>query len=129
SLEAMRAARELMQRVNPEGSGDGGVSFEGFWQWLTMDAEFDPELMFIVADEARSVVGLCHCWSGAFIKDLAVDPQVRGRGLGAALLTLALAEFARRGAAAVDLKTEIGNDKAQSLYRRLGFVEVERAEG
>ena len=125
--ETMRAAHELMQRVYPEGPNDNGISFDGFWEWLTTDSEFDPGLIFIAASDG-DVVGLCHCWSVPFIKDLAVDPTFRRRGLGTALLTLALQTFRDRGSASVDLKTEPGNHEAQSLYRRLGFVEVERVD-
>lgn len=114
-----------MRRSYPGGLGDNGISFDGFWQWLTTDAEFDPALIFI-AEADSDVVGLCHCWTGNFIKDLVVDAAWRRRGLGAALLTMALEAFAARGAASVDLKTDVDNLTAQSLYKRLGFEIVER---
>jgi len=119
--------RELMKRVYTDGLGDGGISFEGFWNWLTTDPEYDPDLMF-VATAGGTVVGFCHCWSGSFVKDLVVAPEFRGQGIGGALLTLALQEFSRRGAPSVDLKTDVQNVQAQSLYRRLGFVVVERTD-
>lgn len=121
-------SRELMRRVYPGGLGDRGISFEGFWDWLTNDPEYDPALMF-VATQDGVVVGFCHCWSVPFVKDLVVAPELRRRGLGSALLTLALEAFARRSAVSVDLKTDIENETAQSLYRRLGFVIVERVDG
>jgi GNAT superfamily N-acetyltransferase len=123
--ETAMAGREVMRRAYDGDLGDRGISFEGFWQWLTTDAEFDPELIFIAEAEGE-VVGLCHCWTSNFVKDLVVEDAFRRRGLGAALLTLALEEFARRGAPSVDLKTGVGNVGAQSLYRRLGFEVVER---
>lgn len=116
-------SRELMKRVYPDGLGDGGISFEGFWMWLTTDAEFDPDLMFI-ATYGGAVAGFCHCWTSSFIKDVVVGPEHRRRGLGAALITHALLAFVGRGASFVDLKTEVDNIQAQSLYRRLGFVVV-----
>jgi len=121
-------SRELMKRVYADGLNDGGISFDGFWEWLTTDPEYDPTLMF-VATIGEMVVGFCHCWSVPFVKDLVVDPQFRRRGLGSALLTLAMAAFAARGATSIDLKTDIENETAQSLYRRLGFVIVERVGG
>ena len=127
SKETTNAARELMKRVYPEGLNDGGISFEGFWTWLTTDAEFDRDLMFFAARHGV-VVGLCHCWRDNFVKDLAVDPSFRKSGLGSALLTTALLAYRGRKAASVDLKTDIGNATAQSLYRRLGFVIVERVD-
>ena len=120
-------SRELMMRVYPDGLNDGGISFEGFWTWLTNEPEYDPALMF-VACQNGIVVGFCHCWRDDFVKDLVVAPEFRRRGLGSALLTLALETFARRGATSVDLKTDVDNDKAQSLYRRLGFAIIERVD-
>ncbi len=116
-------ARELLRRVYPEGLNDGGISFEGFWDWLTHDPGYDPELMFVASSNGMTV-GFCHCWRAAYVKNLAVDARFRHRGIGAALLTLAIEEFARRGATSVDLETEPDNQVAQSLYRRLGFVVV-----
>jgi ribosomal protein S18 acetylase RimI-like enzyme len=125
--ETAKEGRELMKRVYLEGLGDGGISFEGFWHWLTTDPEYDRGLMFVAA-AGGPIVGWCHCWSGSFVKDLIVAPEFRGQGIGGALLTRALQEFSRRGAPSVDLKTAVENVEAQSLYRRLGFVVVERAE-
>ena len=64
-------SRELMMRVYPDGLNDGGISFEGFWTWLTNEPEYDPALMF-VACQNGIVVGFCHCWRDDFVKDLVV---------------------------------------------------------
>ena len=67
-------------------------------------------------------------WRTGFLKDLAVREAERGRGLGAALVQQGLAEFARRGVAAVELKVDAANPTgAVRLYERLGFV-LERRE-
>ena len=55
---------------------------------------------------------------------LAVLPAVQGRGIGGGLLAVALAEAARRGAAAVLLEVAPGNGAARTLYARAGFGEV-----
>ena len=102
------------------------LNVEAF-QALESDSEYDPSLCF-VAVGAGKVVGFCHGWRMPFIKDLVVAPAWRGRGLARALVTLALETFKARGAASVDLKTDIDNEKAQSLYRRLRFVVVERVD-
>jgi ribosomal protein S18 acetylase RimI-like enzyme len=125
TVEAARASRELMNRVYEEGLGDDGITFDGWWQWLTTDADYDETLMYVAAQDGV-VVGFCHCWRRSFIKDLVVDAAVRRRGLGTALLTLALTDFARLGSTYVDLKTDVDNVTAQSLYQRLGFEIVER---
>jgi ribosomal protein S18 acetylase RimI-like enzyme len=118
-----RATRELMNRVYAQGFGDQR-SYEDWWPWLSGDSEYDRSLVFVaVADSG--VVGVCQCWTGAFIKDVVVDPAMQGQGIGAALVTLALQAFAARNAPHVDLKTDVANAKAQSLYRRLRFEVVE----
>ena len=118
------ACRQLMNAVYAEGYGDQRP-FEEWWQWLIADADYDPQLCY-VALEGDKVVGFCHSWAGPFIKDLVVAANWRRRGLGASLLTTALATYAKRGAPFVDLKTDVENTKAQSLYRRLGFAIVEQ---
>jgi len=123
-----RECCELMNRVYGTSQGNAPAPFESWWASLIADSEYDPALMF-VATANGAVVGFCHCWTVPFIKDLVVDPQFQRRGLGTALLTSALNAFASRSAASVDLKTDIENDNAQSLYKRLGFVIVERVEG
>lgn len=123
-----RACCELMNRVYGTSYGNAPETFENWWANLTADAEYDPGLMF-VATANNAVVGFCHCWSVPFVKDLVVAPEFQRRGLGGALLTQALEAFAERGALSVDLKTDIENVKAQSLYRRLGFAIIERVGG
>lgn len=46
----------------------------------------------------------------------------RGGGTGAALLTHAMAEARRAGAAAMFLETEAPNERARRFYRRHGFT-------
>ncbi len=48
------------------------------------------------------------------------------RGLAVSLLTKSLVACKKLEAPSVDLKTDVDNVIAQSLYRRLGFEVVER---
>lgn len=60
----------------------------------------------------------------ADVQNIAVIPQLRGRGLGSTLLE-ALHEIAsRRGAQEVLLEVRESNETAQSLYRRFGYAEI-----
>lgn len=123
-IETARLCRDLMNRVYRGGFGDPW-QFDEWWTWVTTDADYSADLMYVSMSDG-AVVGFCHCWTGAFIKDIVVDPAVRGRGVAGALLTMALLACQALEAPYVDLKTDVDNVKAQSVYRRLGFEVVER---
>ena len=57
----------------------------------------------------------------AWIEDVVVDNQARGKGVGDALNRAALAEAERRGAKTVDLTSRPSRGVANRLYQRLGF--------
>jgi ribosomal protein S18 acetylase RimI-like enzyme len=69
----------------------------------------------------------------AWIEDVVVDQDARGRGVGAALNQAAIGLADERGARTVDLTSRPSREAANRLYRRLGFVErdshVYRFEG
>ena len=119
-----QSCRELLNRVYAEGFGDV-VPYQSWWSRLSADPEYDPALSFVAMADAE-IVGFCQCWTEPFIKDIAVDARWRGRSIGGGLLTVALQTYAASGAAFVDLKTDVDNHAAQSLYQRLGFTIVER---
>ena len=60
----------------------------------------------------------CKAW----IDDVVVDGDARGRGVGEALSRAALDEARRRGAKEVDLTSRPTREAANRLYQRLGFV-------
>ena len=57
----------------------------------------------------------------AWIEDVVVDNQARGKGVCDALNRAALAEAERRGAKTVDLTSRPSREAANRLYQRLGF--------
>lgn len=57
----------------------------------------------------------------AWLEDLVVVPEWRGRGLGKILMKAALAEAKRRGWKRVSLLTDEANLPAQAFYRKHGF--------
>jgi ribosomal protein S18 acetylase RimI-like enzyme len=57
----------------------------------------------------------------AWIEDVVVDDEARGRGVGAALSRHALTMAAEAGATTVDLTSRPSREAANRLYRRLGF--------
>lgn len=58
----------------------------------------------------------------AWLEDLVVDPAERGRGIGTALVDLALKTARKHGCRRISLLTDGDNAKAQALYRRKGFT-------
>ena len=59
---------------------------------------------------------------------VSVAPEAQGRGLGAALVTVALRSFREQGLASATLSVTVANERAHRLYELLGF-RVQRAFG
>jgi ribosomal-protein-alanine N-acetyltransferase len=76
----------------------------------------------LAGDELVGYAGLCDYPDEAWVQTLAVAPSQQGRGLGDRLLTELLDEAARRRQRVVSLEVRAGNDVAQRLYERHGFV-------
>jgi ribosomal protein S18 acetylase RimI-like enzyme len=103
---------------------DRGVPGYGdWWAGLSSDSEFDPKLCFLVFGGAM-LAGAALCWTSAFLKDLAVHPDVRRVGLGENLLRQVFRTFRAKGALAVDLKVQAANARAIRLYERAGMYRV-----
>jgi GNAT superfamily N-acetyltransferase len=59
----------------------------------------------------------------ASFEDLVVLPGYRGKGAGGALLRHVIAEAKKQGVLRLTLLTDQQNKRAQTLYRKLGFVD------
>lgn len=106
--------------------GGGRVPALDVWQQrFETDPEYDPTLCFIALD-AQGIVGVCQCWTSAYIKNLVVHPRAQGRGLGRALLLNAFKVFQLRREGYVDLKVLEDNVRAQRLYASAGMHVVRR---
>jgi ribosomal-protein-alanine N-acetyltransferase len=110
------------------------VAFSDPWSADSFsDALVHPAMYFACARSDDDIVaGYVVAWFVADegeIANLAVDPAGWGMGVGKALLDAALAEGARRGAAAVYLEVRDSNERARRLYRSRGFHEVGRRRG
>ncbi|GAB3037132.1 ribosomal protein S18-alanine N-acetyltransferase [Natronobiforma cellulositropha] len=76
---------------------------------------------YVVADVTRSYGrGLGH------VKDVAVHPDRRGRGVGSLLLARALFVLTLDGATSVKLEVRESNHRAQRLYESFGFETLRR---
>ena len=92
----------------------------------------DPDAVLLVAEQDGQVVGYAyagiegHDWMSlrgpaGVLHDLLVDPDHRGKGVGAMLLQAMLARLQERGASQVVLSTAERNEGAQRLFARAGF--------
>ena len=61
----------------------------------------------------------------AWIEDVVVDAEARGKGIGEALNKFAISEAIHHGATTVDLTSRPSREAANRLYRRLGFEQRE----
>jgi ribosomal protein S18 acetylase RimI-like enzyme len=84
-----------------------------------------------VVREGRELIAMCSLLytistaeggKAALFEDLVVAPEHRKRGIGASLLKHVIAEARTEGVLRMTLLTDMQNDRAQALYRRLGFV-------
>jgi ribosomal protein S18 acetylase RimI-like enzyme len=122
--ELAEAAHRLMELGYQEGGGR--VPALDVWQQrFETDPEYDPSLCFIALD-AEGIVGVCQCWTSAYIKNLVVHPRAQGQGLGRALLLHAFKIFQQRREGFVDLKVLEDNLRAQRLYENAGMRVIRR---
>jgi ribosomal-protein-alanine N-acetyltransferase len=85
-----------------------------------------PEVCFIYILRTPDVpvAGFCAFWrvaDQAHINNLAIRPELRGRGLGLTLLEAILVEAQGLGAGSLTLEVRESNLAAQRLYARAGF--------
>jgi ribosomal protein S18 acetylase RimI-like enzyme len=94
-------------------------------------SRFMPECSWIVEDEDGSLVGNCLVGDvsredgerTAWVLDISIAPEWRGKGLGRAMLTSSLNAAREAGFERAGLIVTIGNSNAQALYRSLGFAD------
>jgi ribosomal protein S18 acetylase RimI-like enzyme len=117
------AAHALLAEAYSIGGGTVPSRFVQWWDGVSTDEEFDPGLCFVALADDGSMAGFALCWTSSFVKDIAVAPAHRRKGVAEALLLAAFRVLRARGNEQVGLKVEIDNPSgAQKLYERLGFV-------
>jgi ribosomal protein S18 acetylase RimI-like enzyme len=92
----------------------------------------DPgEGKIYVARDGREVVAMCSLLytistaeggRAALFEDLVVAPDHRKRGIGASLLKYVIEQARADGVLRLTLLTDMQNERAQAMYRRVGFV-------
>lgn len=109
----------------------GEEASPGYARYLLSQLD-DPASAIFVAEVDGVVAGYCYCviepmsWKelrdeAGFISDLALEPSVRRRGAGRALVQAAIEWFRERNMARVMLWTSTRNDAARDLFLSAGF--------
>jgi len=102
------------------------MTHEDWLAFMTEHDSFDPECWFL-AERDGELVGLCLNWKEGWVKDIAVSPAARGKGLGEALLRHSFARLRERGVGRFGLKVDARNPTgAVRLYERVGMRVVKR---
>lgn len=86
----------------------------------------DVCFIYVLRTADQPVAAFCAFWlvaEQAHINNLAVLPELRGRGLGTQLLEVITHEAARLGASVLTLEVRQSNDAARRLYERAGFYQ------
>ena len=80
---------------------------------------------FAAEDSAGEILGYAVCWNVAgesHLLNIAVHPDFRGRGIGEALVMEAIRRGGHAGSKWIHLEVRAGNEQAQALYRKCGFI-------
>jgi GNAT superfamily N-acetyltransferase len=92
----------------------------------------DTEYLLASADPDSPPVGVCQLrfrlsvWTAAedcWLEDVFVAEPARQRGVGGALVELALERARERGCRRIELDASESNEAALALYRRFGFTQ------
>ncbi len=86
--------------------------------------------LFVARDGSRVVamasllftVSTAEGGKAALFEDLVVRPEYRKQGIGARLLEYVISQARAEGVLRMTLLTDMQNERAQVLYRKLGFV-------
>jgi GNAT superfamily N-acetyltransferase len=91
--------------------------------------------LFLVARDGGDVIGLAalsfawtleHGGKSAWLDELYVVPEHRGRGVGRALLERVIVEARVLGCRAIDLEVEEAHRRVEQLYEREGYRRLAR---
>ena len=81
--------------------------------------------VYVVRTPSHRVAGFCAFWrvvDQIHINNLAIRPELRGKGLGGYMLARVLDEAATLGAPHATLEVRRSNETARRLYERAGFT-------
>lgn len=104
---------------------------------LTPALRAQPNALVLLALRGERGAGIAICFYGLStfaarpllnVHDIAVVPELRGRGIGRALLAAVEARARRHGCCKLTLEVQEGNTRARKVYERFGFADFEIGE-
>lgn len=115
-LAVFRIEKRSFTQPWPYAAFEGFLDEPGFLVAVRGTTPDDTVLGYVVADTVpNDGERIGH------IKDLAVDPHARERGIGSRLLERGLSILAREDVERVKLEVRRSNEAARRLYQRFGF--------
>lgn len=126
------AARVIVERLASTADLDGVLAIEeASFNNPTTRAWYEAELqrpeicfIYVMRTAEAPVAAFCAFWKvgdQAHVNQLAVRPDLRGRGLGRQLIEAVAVEAAHLGATSLTLEVRESNAPALRLYERTGF--------
>lgn len=98
------------------------VAHEQVWSSQSGDAaDAGRPLMGFLIGTVERAIPIYRVAEFGFIHDLWVEPAARSRGLGAMLVSVAIARFREIGVAQIRLETSLANEQARRLFTQSGF--------
>ena len=91
------------------------------------EMERNKAARYLVAEKDGRIVGYAGAWiilDESHITNIAVAEPERGQGIGRMLTEALMQYISNLGAAYATLEVRVSNERAQNLYRSLGFVSV-----
>lgn len=115
-VDVARIERRSFPQPWPFAAFEGFLGAPGFLVADVGAAATTTVAGYVVADAVMEPAGRV-----GHVKDIAVDPAWRGRGVGTRLLDRALSVLDGRGVRRAKLEVRESNEPAIALYRRFGF--------
>ncbi|MBC7770052.1 MAG: ribosomal protein S18-alanine N-acetyltransferase [Phycisphaerales bacterium] len=123
----------MMEAAGPEASAVlaelHARAFDKPWTAAEIAKLLDNPAVFAILERDESPRGFVLAWTAAGdaeILTVAVVPEARRKGLGAALVSAAAAAALLRGAASMHLEVAETNAAARALYAKLGYEDAGR---
>jgi ribosomal protein S18 acetylase RimI-like enzyme len=120
---------EAFQRLTPQLSSSAAIPTDEELQDIAASRASillmarDPEQDGKIVGSLTLVVFRIPTGKRAWIEDVVVDTELRGRGIGEALTRAALERAREEGVKTVDLTSRPSREAANRLYQRVGFVQ------